>query len=80
MKTTSRNASGTRDFSGGRTWVGEEGPELVTLPRGTKIEPTRESNKVEYNTFNITIDAKNVSDFNKVVELARNQRMAERRM
>lgn len=77
---TARNASGTRNFRGGRTWVGEEGPELVTLPRGTKIEPTRESNKVEYNTFNITIDAKNVSDFNKVVELARNQRMAERRM
>lgn len=80
VNTTSRNASGTRNFSGGRTWVGEEGPELVTLPRGTKIEPTRESNKVEYNTFNITIDAKNVSDFNKVVELARNQRMAERRV
>ena len=77
---TARNASGTRNFRGGKTWVGEEGPELVTLPRGTKIEPTRESNKVEYNTFNITIDAKNVSDFNKVVELARNQRMAERRI
>ena len=80
VNTTSRNASGSKSFAGGRTWVGEEGPELVTLPRGTKIEPTRESNKVEYNTFNITIDAKNVSDFNKVVELARNQRMAERRI
>lgn len=80
VNTTSRNASGTRNFSGGRTWVGEEGPELVTLPRGTKIEPTRESNRTEYNTFYVTIDAKNVSDFNKVVELARNQRMAERRI
>ena len=80
VNTTSRNASGTRNFSGGRTWVGEEGPELVTLPRGTKIEPTRESNRTEYNTFYVTIDTKNVSDFNKVVELARNQRMAERRI
>ena len=80
VNTTSRNASGSKSFAGGRTWVGEEGPELVTLPGGSRIEPTRESNKVEYNTFNITIDAKNVSDFNKVVELARNQRMAERRM
>ena len=80
VNTTSRNASGTRNFSGGRTWVGEEGPELVTLPRGTKIEPTRETNRTEYNTFYVTIDAKNVSDFNKVVELARNQRMAERRI
>ena len=78
-QTTYRNASGTDFFPGGRTWVGEEGPELVTLPRGTKIEPTRETNRTEYNTFYVTIDAKNVSDFNKVVELARNQRMAERR-
>jgi len=78
-KTTSRNASGTQNFRGGKTWVGEEGPELVTLPRGTKIEPATNNTRTEYNTFYVTIDAKNVSDFNRVVELARNQRMAERR-
>ena len=78
-KTTSRNASGTQNFRGGKTWVGEEGPELVTLPRGTKIEPASNNTRTEYNTFYVTIDAKNVSDFNRVVELARNQRMAERR-
>ena len=76
---TARNASGTQNFRGGKTWVGEEGPELVTLPRGTKIEPASSSTRTEYNTFYVTIDAKNVSDFNRVVELARNQRMAERR-
>lgn len=80
VNTTARNASGTRNFRGGKTWVGEEGPELVTLPRGTKIEPASSSTRTEYNTFYVTIDAKNVSDFNKVVELARNQRMAERRI
>lgn len=77
-QTTSRNASGTKNFRGGRTWVGEEGPELVTLPGGTKIEPANNS-AVEYNTFYVTIDAKNVQDFQRVVDLARNQRMAERR-
>ena len=76
---TARNASGTRNFRGGKTWVGEEGPELVTLPGGSRIEPATNNTRTEYNTFYVTIDAKNVSDFNKVVELARNQRMAERR-
>ncbi len=79
-RTTARNASGTRNFRGGKTWVGEEGPELVTLPGGSRIEPATNNTRTEYNTFYVTIDAKNVSDFNKVVELARNQRMAERRM
>ncbi len=78
-RTTARNASGTRNFRGGKTWVGEEGPELVTLPGGSRIEPATNNTRTEYNTFYVTIDAKNVSDFNKVVELARNQRMAERR-
>ena len=77
---TARNASGTRNFRGGKTWVGEEGPELVTLPGGSRIEPATNNTRTEYNTFYVTIDAKNVSDFNKVVELARNQRMAERRV
>lgn len=79
-RTTARNASGTRNFRGGKTWVGEEGPELVTLPGGSRIEPATNNTRTEYNTFYVTIDAKNVSDFNKVVELAHNQRMAERRI
>ena len=32
-----RNARGTRNWSGGWTWVGEEGPELLNLPRGSEI-------------------------------------------
>ncbi len=31
------NASGTSSWRGGPTWVGEEGPELVSLPQGTRI-------------------------------------------
>ena len=33
------NASGTANWRGGLTWVGEKGPELMDLPRGTKIYP-----------------------------------------
>ncbi len=76
---TSNHASGTTNFAGGRTWVGEAGPELVTLPRGTKIQPAGEGKVAEYNTFYVTIDAKNVDDFNRVVELAKQQKVAIRR-
>jgi len=41
--TGSFNASGTSYWQGGPTWVGEEGPELVTLPRGTRIYSNDES-------------------------------------
>lgn len=30
-------AKGTRNFSGGMALVGEQGPELVNLPRGSKV-------------------------------------------
>jgi DNA repair exonuclease SbcCD ATPase subunit len=76
-----RNAQGTDNWRGGTTWVGEEGPELVTLPRGSRITPARESAGYsnETNNYYITIDAKNVQDFNRVVELAQQQRMGLRR-
>ena len=74
-----RNAGGTENWRGGMTWVGQEGPELVTLPAGSQITP---ANKVAagttiYNNY-ITIDAKNVQDFNRVVDLAVQQKMALR--
>lgn len=37
------NASGTAYFPGGLSWVGERGPELVSLPRGTRIYSNDES-------------------------------------
>ena len=75
-----QHASGTTNFRGGRTWVGEAGPELLELPPGSRITPQAQAGTTEYNTFYITIDAKNVDDFNKVVELAKRQRIAQRRM
>lgn len=34
------NAAGTNSWRGGLTWVGEQGPELVNLPKGTQIFPS----------------------------------------
>ena len=31
------NAGGVKNFKGGATWVGEHGPELVNLPKGSEI-------------------------------------------
>ncbi len=36
-------ASGTGFFGGGLAWVGERGPELVSLPRGSRIWPAQQS-------------------------------------
>ena len=78
--TTSRNARGTDYFSGGKTWIAEEGPELVELPRGSRITPVKDTGYgSEVNNYYITIDAKNVQDFNRVVDLAQQQRMGIRR-
>lgn len=38
-----KNATGTRNFAGGLSWVGEQGPELVSLPRGTDVFSNGES-------------------------------------
>lgn len=32
-------AEGTNDWRGGLTWVGERGPELVSLPKGAQVTP-----------------------------------------
>lgn len=36
-------ARGTDSWRGGPTWVGEEGPEILNLPRGSQVIPHRES-------------------------------------
>ena len=37
------NAEGTNNWRGGPTWVGERGPELVELPKGSRVLPNKES-------------------------------------
>lgn len=40
------NAVGTSNFRGGLTWVGETGPELVAVPRGSRIFSNSESEEM----------------------------------
>lgn len=72
------NASGNDNFGGGLTWVGENGPELAYLPQGTRIFNNQESREMGGDTFYVTIDAKNVKEFNDIVEMARAKRRKDR--
>ena len=57
--------------SGNKVWVGEQGAELVELPNGSTVYNHQESKNMTSSStvFNVTIDAKNVNDFNKVVNV-----------
>lgn len=47
-------ASGTNHAPGGLAWVGEDGPELVNLPRGSQVIPNDRVANMG-NTFNFTV-------------------------
>ena len=80
VKKTQGNAAGVADYAGGKTWVGEAGPELVTLPEGSSITPEDKVGQTVINNYYCTIDAKNVKEFNQIVDIMNQQRMAERRL
>lgn len=52
-----RNASGDANWRGGLTWVGESGPELVALPRGSQIYSNQESRGMGGGTDTSRIEA-----------------------
>lgn len=80
LQQRSRNSTGNDNWRGGLTWVGENGPELAYFPRGTEILNATESREVVGgDTFYITIDAKNVREFNEIVRLAQTTRMNARK-
>lgn len=73
------HATGTDNFIGGVTWVGENGPELVYLPQRTQISNAQESRRaIGGDTFYVTINAKDVKSFNDVVRVADNKRRSSR--
>lgn len=68
------HASGTDNFPGGWSWVGENGPEKVYLPQGTQIATAQESRSSERNEFNFYIEARSLrelEDLLRIVEDAR---------
>lgn len=64
------NAGGTENWRGGLTWVGEGGPELALLPRGSRVYDAQES-KDFGNVYieKVVIDAKNIKEMNDVVKI-----------
>ena len=73
------NASGTDYWRGGRTLIGEYGPEEVVLPQGTRILTAQETRQAAGgDTFYITIPANTVKEFNDIVNIARNKRRTDR--
>lgn len=72
------NATGNDNWRGGLTWVGEAGPELVSLPRGSQIMNAQDSRQLGGDTFYITIDAASVKEFNDIVEMAQSARVRQR--
>ena len=72
------NAVGTDNFPGGLTWVGENGPEQVYLPRGTQILNAQESRLTGGDVFYITIEARTIQEFMDIVRMAQAQRRLQR--
>lgn len=72
------NASGTDNWRGGWTRIGENGPENVYLPRGTAVDTAQESRDSGNNYYYITIDAKSVQEFEDIVRIAQEQRWKSR--
>lgn len=69
-------ADGTYNHPGGYAIVGERGPEVLRLPIGSQVYPgnTAQTQMMRTgggDTYNITIDAKNVREFNDIVRMAK---------
>lgn len=64
-----RNAKGTNHWRGGLTWVGEEGPELVNVPAGSRIYNNEQSTSIGGNTYNVnmSMDMSKMKSINDVV-------------
>lgn len=72
------NASGTDNFQGGVTWVGENGPELLWLPQGSRIDNAQESRMYGGDTFYITINADKIRELNDLIRMANDARRMQR--
>lgn len=73
-----QNAAGNQNWRGGLTYLSENGPEAAILPRGTQILNAQDTRGLGGDTYYITIDSKNVREFNDIVEIARTARLRGR--
>lgn len=73
-----RNASGTDWFPGGRTLLSEHGAETAILPQGTRILTAQETRQTGGDTYNITIDAHTVREFEDILRIVQERRRVVR--
>ena len=71
------NAAGTDYWRGGLTWVGENGPELVNLPRGSSIMSASESAGAAGAQY-ITINVQGIEQLDEVIRWYDSRRITER--
>lgn len=80
-------ANGTNYHPGGVAFITEFAPEqlslpngtnMVVMPRGTRVDPNVSVGAGGGDTFNVTIDAKNIEEFNDIVRLAKQARQQRR--
>lgn len=73
------NASGTDNFLGGLTWVGENGPEPVWLPRGTVIGTNQDGRNLSGgDNYYFIVQANEIREINEFIQRFKDQRLRER--
>ena len=74
-----RNADGTDYWPGGLTWVGERGPELVSLPQGSRIYSAEDSrNMGNTNNYYLTVQSRDMETVAAMTATFKRARQAER--
>lgn len=74
-----RNADGTDYWPGGLTWVGERGPELVSLPRGSRVYSAEDSrNMGGTNNYYLTVQSRDMETVAAMTATFKRARQTER--
>lgn len=74
-----QNAAGTDNFIGGVTWVGENGPEPVWLPQGSRIGTNQEGRSLSGgDTYNFIVQANEIREIDDFIRRMKNKRRVAR--
>lgn len=78
-KNIGRNADGTDYWPGGLTWVGERGPELVSLPQGSRVYSAEDSRGMGgTNNYYLTVQSRDMETVAAMTATFKRARQAER--
>ena len=78
-KNIGRNADGTDYWPGGLTWVGERGPELVSLPQGSRVYSAEDSRSMgSTNNYYLTVQSRDMETVAAMTSTFKRARQAER--